>query len=111
MNDIGALIIGFLTGILAKLVAGGHGFRTCLVTAGLGIAGRGRKSARSVHRLVSARRDRRLHRRGGRCSDRTRRTPCAYRIAPRPLALKAGHKARRVGRTICRKVVRTREMG
>jgi len=39
MNDIGALIIGFLTGILAKLVAGGHGFRTCLVTAGLGIVG------------------------------------------------------------------------
>ena len=39
MNSIGALIIGFLTGILAKLVAGGQGFRTCLVTAGLGIVG------------------------------------------------------------------------
>jgi uncharacterized membrane protein YeaQ/YmgE (transglycosylase-associated protein family) len=39
MNDIGALIIGFLIGILANLVTGGHGFRACLVTAGLGTVG------------------------------------------------------------------------
>ena len=39
MKYVGALIIGFLIGILANLVTGGHGFRACLVTAGLGTVG------------------------------------------------------------------------